>query len=94
MKILYITLLVINLIAACNPKKSKSINDNSIGIDKIIPTKSIEKTNVSKKIEEEYIMDEMEFMTPIENYCYFGVVIGNQISDNQNFPRSGGLETG
>ncbi len=96
MKIPFIILLTISLITACKTeKKSQPINDKSIAIDTIIPPKSIEKTyNSTKFEEEEEIMDEMEFMPPIENNSYFGVVVGNQIKDYQNVLQPGELETG
>ncbi len=99
MKTPYIILLIISVITACKEeKKTQTIDDKSIVIDTIISPKSIEKTNDPTKFEEEYIEDEYiedeEFMPPIENDSYFGIVIGKQISDNKNVLKPGELKTG
>lgn len=83
------------IITACKTeKKAQPIDDKSIVIDTIVPSKSVEKTNDSIELEEEYIEDEMEFMPPIENDSYFGVMIGNRINEYQNVLKPGELETG
>ena len=98
MKTRYITFLLCCLIAACKTeKRSESTEANPIVTDTITTADSVKETrnpNAFDEENEEEEMDDMEFMPPIEKNSYFGLTIGDDVSDHKKVLAEGQLQTG
>lgn len=100
MKTPAILFLIILLSAACKTESESRPNAaKSPALDTIISATSIHKTYDSTTVEAEaeedkFVEDPMEFMPPIENESYLGIVVGNRIKEHQNLLNPGTLATG
>lgn len=83
------------LTLACNPKnQSQTEEKEPVVKDSVKDTKKKEMSYESANIEDEDYEDQMEFMPPIEDDSYLGLIVGKAISDYQDILKSGTLKTG
>ncbi|MEL6976690.1 MAG: hypothetical protein AAGL29_15045, partial [Bacteroidota bacterium] len=94
-RILHILFLALATLG-CQPKKTQERSE-SIQVDKdtsITASPILTDKEPIPEIPEEEMMDDMEFMPPIESNSYLGIVVGDSTIAHSNVLRSGSLKSG
>ncbi|MEO1484991.1 MAG: hypothetical protein AAFU57_04540 [Bacteroidota bacterium] len=95
-KPLFQLLFLILVIIGCQPKKTQEAS----GPDQVSKDTSITSSPLIvdeepiPEIPEEEMMDDMEFMPPIESNSYFGITVGDSVVRHHKVFRSGSLKSG
>lgn len=80
---------------ACSSKNDIRKEEKVSNVKEVVnDSEKRKKSSESANMDDEDFEDEMEFMPPIENNSYLGIVVGNAISDYQDLLKPGTLKTG
>ncbi|MEL7268180.1 MAG: hypothetical protein AAGL34_01250 [Bacteroidota bacterium] len=86
-------LILILVVVGCRPKKTQEVSETEqVGKDTLITSSPLSVDE--EPILEEEMMEDIEFMPPIESKSYFGITVGDSTMTHAKVLRSGSLKNG